>query len=312
MRINEASYVVRRGGKSSDVPENRLLKLFLARVLEVIDRTISLTGTGAIIKILTEIRNEAITALKHPYIKEIPQTLEANYLMRKRAYRHKNHIYRELYELYVQMQQALFRSKWSNIIDLLKNGWLAPINDDDLFELYTLVVILDLIEKDLSLGEPYDYGLIRSGRREIARFKSKDEKIECDIYFDQSPTKILPFLSEYKKIVSDYNGITGIEHRPDIIMRTKNNGVERYLIIEVKKTVDERYKRDSIYKMLGYLHDFGYLWKEQQDQYPKAVLVFPTGISLRTSTPPPNRNMVIISIEDKARFLSVIKSALSC
>ncbi len=39
--------------------------------------------------------------------------------------------------------------------------------------------------------------------------------------------------------------------------------------------------RDSVYKVLAYLRDFSDTWEHLQDQRPKAILMFPTGVTAR-------------------------------
>jgi hypothetical protein len=195
--------------------------------------------------------------------------------MRQAARRHRNPRYRRLASLQNEFDAALLEEKWSAVLRLLEKNWLEPLHLDDLFELYVLVLVLVVLEKDLGLGPPKP-GLIRRGRKQVAKFEPPGQGIRVDVYFDQSPASQLGCSSEYAAVVGSYKGLRPGKHRPDVTLRIHPAGAPaRTLLVEAKKTEDDRYQRDSVYKVLAYLRDFKELWQGLPGQRPKGALVFP-------------------------------------
>ena len=135
-------------------------------------------------------------------------------------------------------------------------NWLEPVNDDDLFELYVLVLVLDIIAEELNFGTPTEYGLLTTGRRHVALFEKDNSTLS--VYFDQSPAAILGNPSAYGTVLRSYTGVSGSERRPDLMLVLTQGNERREIIVEAKRTSDGPYTSDSIYKVFGYLHDFRY------------------------------------------------------
>lgn len=163
------------------------------------------------------------------------------------------------------------------ILMLLAVGWLEPLNDDDLFELYVLVLVLDVLGNESALGSPVEIGLVRSGRSHVARFDVLDGELK--VFFDTSLARIVGSSGRYKSTVSAHSGVTGNERRPDVVLAVigRDGEVRRVLIVEAKRSDDGRYLSDSIYKVFGYLHDFAGAIDDLQ-----AVLAVPEAV-YRTS-----------------------------
>jgi hypothetical protein len=303
-------FVVQRRHTTSDVGENRLLKLFLTQVREIVAATKKLVGTGAVLAELEQIDQSVIDAMKKPQIREVSSVSKATALMRSRARRHRNRHYGQMAELQAELQAVFAEEKWSAILRLLESNWVEPIDDDDLFELFVLVTTLDILEKEAGLSEPINYGLIKAGRKEVAKFQSSDREI--DVYFDQGPARSFSILSEYGSIISDYIGFNSKAHRPDIIIRSRRkHAPTTYTLIEVKRSEDETYQRDSVYKVLGYLKDFADLWPYPSLQSPKAILVFPEKVTPKPNIDERDRDLVLVSSDDRERFKNLIRRSLN-
>jgi hypothetical protein len=225
--------------------------------------------------------------------------------MRQRASRNRNRSYGEMAELQLRYDLAFRERKWSFILTLLQGNWLEPIKDDNLFELYTLVLVLDVLAKECGLGEPERYGLIRRDREAVATFRKG--AVTAEVYFDQSPVTFTNIKSEYNTIMKDYPDLRGSARRPDITIRfIFGGGTQQYLILEVKKSEDEKYGRDSVYKVLGYLRDFGELWTGAATRSPNAVLVFPQSIARRPNPDKRSRDLVFVSGNERARLAGIL------
>ncbi len=301
-------FVVRRTDRSSDLPENQMLKLFLARTSATVAAVSQVVGTTALMPQLEKVRHVADRALKEPYLREVQMQPKATSLMRQRAKRHRNAGYGRVAELQDNLEAVLRQGKWEAILSLLRVGWAAPVDDDDLFELYVLVLVLDLLEHELGFGEPYEHGLILRNRKEVARFNGTGSVSGIDVYFDQNPATIFRLKSEYKTVMAAYEGVSGSAHRPDLTLRFRlDDGRERRLLVEVKKTEDDKYKRDSVYKVLGYLQDFRALWNDGAEQWPKAVLVFPRGVEAVAGTEHDERDLALVSSNQRERFADLLQ-----
>lgn len=304
-RGDAATFVVHKGVKSSDVPENRLLKLFLSNITETVTATSRAVGTRSVPAELEHLGRSASDALKKPHLREVQRVYKATSLMRQRARRNRNRSYGEMAELQSRYDLAFRERKWSFILTLLQGNWLEPINDDNLFELYTLVVVLDVLAKECGMGEPDRYGLIRRDREAVATFRRGD--VRADVYFDQSPVTFTNIRSEYTTILKDYPDLQGSARRPDITVRfTFGDGTQQYLMLEVKKSEDEKYGRDSVYKVLGYLRDFRELWAGVATEFPKAVLVFPQSVARKPNANESNRDLVFVSGNDRPRLAGIL------
>jgi hypothetical protein len=308
-KATAGSFFVRRAERSSDVPENQLLRLFLTDVVRSVDATAKEVGTGAVLEELKQIRRHAITALRNPYLKEVAETRKATALMRRRARRHRNRHYRPLTDRRADFDAAIRDGKWATLYRLLRSGWFKPVNREDLFELYLLVLILDVLANDLGFGDPVEYGLIRPNREHVAWF-SRADGAEVWVYFDQSPKTIFGTASIYGAMRGLYTFPHGSERRPDIVLRARSTTLpERRLLVEAKETADDEYMRGSVYKVFGYLYDFRAMWDPLPDQAPKAVLVFPEKVALRTGTTDVDREVVLASgeLSQRGRIVELLK-----
>lgn len=276
--VPRGRYLVQHIEKSADIPENRLLKLFLTRIVTVAN-DVSRRGTGALPQRFASIRDAAARGLANTYLQGVELEHRITARMLSTAIRHRDHRYSRLAHLARDFDQAVIRGKWAQILELLRKGWLAPVSSDDLFELYALILVMQAVEGDLGFGEPKAYGLIQRGRAAVATYRRADG-VKAEVFFDQVPSGIFENCgSEYLQLVGAHDGVAGSERRPDITVRFAAGADERRVLVEVKETEDPAYIRDSVYKVMGYLRDFAGIWADLQQQVPKAVVVFPTNIA---------------------------------
>ena len=276
--VPRGRYLVQHVEKSADIPENRLLKFFLVRILSAV-KEMSWRGTGALPRRFAEIRDAVAVGLGNTYLQGVEQEHRISARMLATALRHRDPRYSRLAKLARDFDYTVIRGKWGQIVELLRKGWLAPVSSEDLFELYALILVMQAIERELSFGEPSRYGLIQRGRTAVATYCHPVSGIVAEIFFDQVPSGIFGSSSEYLHIVGSHSGVTGQERRPDIIVRFRAGSAERRVLVEVKETEDPAYIRDSVYKVLGYLRDFSEIWAGLGSQFPKALIVFPAGIA---------------------------------
>lgn len=276
--VPRGRYLVQHVEKSADIPENRLLKLFLTRIVSA-STEMARRGTGALPVRFATIRDAATKALSNTYIQGVELEHRLSSRMINTAIRHRDPRYSKLALLAKDFDASIMRGKWAQIVELLQKGWLSPVSSDDLFELYALILVIQAVETGLGFGPPVSYGLIQRGRSAVASFHDAARGLKAELYFDQVPSGIFKSTSEYMQIVKTYKGISAQERRPDMLIRFSSPLGERRALIEIKETEDPAYIRDSIYKVLGYLRDFSSIWDNVPDQQPKALLLFPSGIT---------------------------------
>ncbi len=180
---------------------------------------------------------------------------------------------------------------------------MAPVTDDDLFELYCLVSILDALEQDLGFGRPEEYGLIWRGRRHVALFQHQG--VEVSIIFNQSPAKVFGIKTRYKKFTEDHIFYDVGARRPDILLIFKSGCIERRFVVEIKDTTDAKYARDSVYKVFGYLYDFSSVWSEVNQFGLKALLLVPNNVAFIGQTDL-EREIVSVSATDREALVKAL------
>jgi len=85
---------------------------------------------------------------------------------------------------------------------------------------------------------------------------------------------------------------------------------ERRLLVECKRSDDDGYRRDSVYKALAYLRDFTALWTETR-QRPKAIVVFPGSLELKNRNGRGESDLVLVGAEDRDRMVGLLSGGIS-
>ena len=310
-RLAPFRYIAKRIRRSFDTPENQLLKALIAEVQTAIEWIESRVGTGRMHVALMEMRHRCQEAMRDYGLRSVNLPTKIDSRMHQLADNDRNASYRiasNLYRRRAAARTALSASRWPAIIEMLRRGWLAPVSDDDLFELYLLVLTLDVIEHELGCGPPLEYGLLLPNRRHVAEYALRNGEGRIRVYFDQGPNRVFGIPSVYTNTLSNYRGIRGADRRPDIFVSfTMPNGVDRRLLLECKKSGDDEYQRSGVYKVLGYLKDFEALWTDASVQAPRAVLFFPTGVYKITMSG--FGEVALVSGDDRPALAAAIASA---
>lgn len=306
--VPRGRYVVSHVEKSADIPENQLLKKFLHSVART-SSEMARRGAVSLPAHFNSIRDVTNKALSNSYLQAVTLPPRFSARMLNTARRHRDFRYSRLARLAQDFDAAVLRGKWGQIIELLQKGWLAPVTSADLFELYSLIIILRMLEFDFGYGPPTSYGLIQRGRSAVAIFVHETSGVLAEVFFDQVPSGIFGCKSEYLNTASAYMGISAQERRPDIIIKFKVGAIERRVIVEIKESEDPAYMRDSIYKVLAYLRDFSGIWREIPDQRPKAILMFPTGVTSRDAKQA-QQDIWLVSADEPAALKAAITDAI--
>lgn len=307
--LSPVHYVSRTTYRSFELPENHLASWLVHEMRGAVGIVEQRVGTKALHPTLRSLREECEKALKHPWLGsvEVPPALTAE--MISAARRHRNPAYRKAAELArrrLEMEARDHHARWFTVMALLAVNWLEPVSDDDLFELYVLVLAMDVLNDELGFGEPVEYGLVTARRAHVAMFDDNQGTVR--VFFDQTPAAVLKVPTEYGQAIANHAGLPGAERRPDIMLIAKRNGKTRLVLIEMKKSSDGRYISDSVYKVFGYLYDFRNVVRS--GEMVTAVLVVPTGIVADPSAPP-DREVFVASGDDRAGLAQAMRNALA-
>jgi len=294
--------------RTSDLPENRLLKLFLSDVSRLVATCRLYVPSGQVGESLQATSDHTKVALREPHIRDLVIGRQSTTLMRQRARRNRDTRYHILAALQYELEQIGRYGRREAVLSLLRRGWFEPIQDDDIFELYLLVTILDVIEKELGAGAPVQYGLVRAHRSAVAEFAMSGKRIK--IYFDQGPSAYSQASSEYLRVARAY-GLSVAERRPDLAVIVEGAKRNALLFVEAKKTSDDRYERDSVYKALGYLRDFATSWESAPDNVPRVVVAYPAMSVPGTGFKEPNEQLVLVSAASRTRIADVLQAVVN-
>ena len=243
-----------------NLPENQLLKFILVRIKRLIKETAALAKVEEKNVRLEELRTEdgkekwtdriswikfhVNRALKHVHLRGVDVPDQVNTRMLRRARTARNKDYEKIADSYSLHNRIIQRMNRETLKQLIEKKVLEPLKWDTLYELYVLFEVLD------SLGKPDELNLIKAGAQSIGAFRIGEDAVR--VYFQR--VRGLFKESKYKQIFDDYELNVSLR-RPDIILCFERE--EKFLIIEVKRTTNREYIVDSLYKVLGYLADFG-------------------------------------------------------
>lgn len=307
--LSPVNFVSRTSHRSFELPENQLLSWLvddLRSTLSIVEQRV---GSAALHAELQFLRDECARARQHHWFSDISVPLRLTPEMIAAASRHRRPEYRTAAALArrrLEMETNDHHAWWYTIMSLLAVNWLEPVNDDDLFELYVLVLALDLLSDELGFGAPAEYGLVTSRRGYVALFEGDHQKVR--VYFDQTPAAVLGISTQYGQVLAQHRGISGGERRPDIMVVAEREGETRLVLIEMKKSSDSRYISDSVYKVFGYLYDFKDALCGTQTM--KALLVVPHGIAAAPNAGT-GRSLFIASGDDRAGMARAMREALA-
>jgi hypothetical protein len=295
-KIPPGSFVGSVSRKDNDSAENRALKQFLEDCRGDVERAAAAVGSGELKDGLSELRRTVMEALAEPHIRAARPRPEGYLPDLQAVLRNRSEDYRFLGRMILDREALLRRNRLEEIARLLSVGWIQPLLDEDLFELYSLLSTIELFEIHGSF-KMERLGLLVTGRNEVAVLR-RDEGTTLRVYFDQGPNTFgmsSSAVSEYVRTSQYYPGLTDVSiRRPDLtIQSVKPDGATRVCFVELKESLDKRYIADSLYKCLAYLRDFAELWKPTPAQFPKVMLAVPSDVMF-SSTAPANADLAVM------------------
>lgn len=308
-QLRYGQFYSRTAHRSYDIPENRVVAWLVRSVDELIGRTIGMSKGRSLPPRIDILGRACAEVLRHPVLLDIDRVDDLDpddVAIASASYRSEYRGAAALARSLMAITQADEGARWFAILMLLAVDWLEPVSDDDLFEMFALVTVVDVLSKEVGLGDPVEFGLVTSGRRHVALFDSSEGPVT--VFFDMSIRSTVGGRSQYSATVAEYEGVTGSERRPDIIVSRKSDAGNDAVLVEVKRSDSERYISDSIYKMYGYLYDHQTLWRKDAPD-PRAILLVPGQI--RRISNEPLRALAICSGEDRSTLASLLGATFS-
>lgn len=301
-------YVSRLARRTFDLPENALVAWLVHNLLEACVSVEAAVGSRNIHPLLREIDTRCSEAADVPALQEGTRGKTLTDSMIAAAKRQRDPMYRKaatLAERRFALENEGRTGHWYELLSLLKVNWLAPVDDNDLFELYVLVLTLDVIEEELAFGGAEAYGLVTSSRGAIATYRAHDRTVR--VFFDQAPPAPLGATTRLKALSPFYATFATLRaRRPDVTVTVDGlDDASRTFIIEAKRTDDGRYMSDSIYKMFGYMFDLASLLPKSGS---RAVLITPNGAEPRPGHV--GEPLIVCSGNDRDHFGSTLKALI--
>lgn len=251
--------------KLYDLEENQLLKFILKNIVLLANNLNLNKDSKYWENKINDIYFEAKTSLNNVYFQNISDLKIVSPKIVRKAYNHRNNFYKKAVEVYKKYETIFIREDKQELVNLVSNQILEPLNYDQLYELFVFFNLIDCLPQD-----NLDLGLLRKGNMYAANYND-----EIKIHYQNVPEDFKQD-SIYKGILANYD-INSSSKRPDIIIEFIGNGKSSYRLIEVKRSKDLGYIYQSVYKVLGYLKDYENI--ELCENIP-AVLVLWDGIAI--------------------------------
>lgn len=266
-------FMIRKSEKAYDFSRMQALKYFLNEVsrlcVEVlgfspaeISEVLHPHGSDKWRDTLINLHQAVHVLLKNVRLQGVSLPEKVTDVMFQKLRSARNVEFREVYAG-LQLYKKLFVHENLEVLrDCFNQGVLKPLSRDRLYETYVLFLTLEAL--DLAGWQREKTQLIGYNEGAVVQYRQGNATLQ--IYYQTSPDTFQTH-SLYKALMSKYDLDTKLR-RPDLLIEFDGN---RYQLLEVKRTVNQRYIADSFYKVLGYLKDFEALF--QSEGVPKAILV---------------------------------------
>lgn len=285
--LNNPIYICKPNRKDFNRAENLVMKYLLLNIRDIIISFLSIDKNSEFdteeIKeindkswkgILKENLNSINTVLFNHQFKNVTSLKVINNHHIKQLELSKNkysNLILKVYNLYSNLFITQNEQVQKNV--LLKKA-LVNCDDDKLFELYCLIKLYRFLDS-ISIEKKYRVAGYTKTEECVAEYRFETGIME--IRFQTLPSRVKNS-SKYMCTCKAALQTKQIHRAPDIFLTWIENDSSNYIdtFIEVKHSNNKEYFRDSIYKIFGYLYDFGNVLNFS----PKGILVFDSGIKV--------------------------------
>lgn len=157
-RLLPTQFCVRLPYRSTGTPENVVLRWLLSSLVDGVAGLETRLGSVSLPLSMLTMRRACELALKDDRLSfscttgEVPSHQDIITTARHRlpSYR----MAATLAQRRLPRRSGNRAGRWLRMLDLLAVEWLEPVQDEDLFELFTLTAVLDVLEIEVGLGPP--------------------------------------------------------------------------------------------------------------------------------------------------------------
>lgn len=263
-------FVCEKTEKEYDLPENQLLKFLLIKIRKMIqsldfinlENNLNKTSTDNWQNSIEKIYQTIKKTLNNIHIQEVNIIRNVNNKMLRKTLQNHNNLYEYVYKLYELYEKIFIFEDSKEFKKLLQKQILEPLNNDKLYEIYILFNLLNSLDKD-----KINLGLYFTNNDYTIHY---DSNPKINIYYQHLPK---PFKDNNYNKYKIYD--LELKNRiPDIIIEYIDKKETKYRLVEIKRSDDKNYIRNSIYKMFAYLKDY----EQASFNYPNILLVWDVDI----------------------------------
>lgn len=152
-QLRHGLYYSRTAHRSYDLPENRVVRILVDEIGSVVADVFARAKGRGVPEPIVRMRAACEALQDHPVLREVESNadfqaddLDDADVSVRREYREAAALCRSI----CRLTQPDPDGRWHAILMLLSVNWLEPVSDDDLFELYVLVLVIDVLSNDLA------------------------------------------------------------------------------------------------------------------------------------------------------------------
>lgn len=212
--------------------------------------------------------------LRNVYMHQIslPSAVTGRMLYAARTAR--NPAYGEVGQAYELLRDLVLAEDLCVLRDTLEQVVLEPMQDEILYELHILFATMEAFEQHGWRGKRLRL-IGRGSSGAIAEYENREAMATVKVWYQRLPP-LWDGQSQYTDLLRHYD--LDVQTRlPDIIVEIQKGHSVAWLLVEVKLSQDRGYIVDSVYKVLGYLKDFGPVFEGQIN--PQAFLAVWDGVA---------------------------------
>ncbi|MDO5851180.1 MAG: hypothetical protein Q4Q23_01680 [Methanobacteriaceae archaeon] len=287
---DKSLYICNLRQKQYDLPENQLLKYLLKNILEILN-TLHIKEKVDIDYWQDTIKNEYIIIKhinKNIHLQNITDISHIPPKILEKTIKNRNNLYQTVAKCYKLYESLFIKNNKQELITLIEKQILKPLNNNQLYEIYIFFNLINNFN-----NEHLKIGLLHPKNDYTAKIRKNNKTI--NIYYQHTPNEFKT-KSKYNKL-NYYYDLQITTKQPDIIIEYEENNKKTYRIIEIKRTKDPNYIRQSIYKVYGYLKDYEEI--QLKKQYP-AILIIWDGIKIEKEIK--NQELIILTRKEFLKY----------
>lgn len=294
-------FITRIATKRYDLPEMQALKYLLTQVNRL---TSELLGTKLQeeealryepdakwkdnIRSLNQLTNNY---LEHASLRDVSLQIKITDLMLQRVRCARNANFKDVYESLRLYRKLFVQEEKEALRECFADGVLKPLSRDTLYEVYILLLTLGSLKR---VGWNQEHlRLLGYGKGAVAHYRFDDTILR--VYYQSLPSAFAEY-SLYRDLLSKYQISTSLR-RPDLCLEFEGKA-SHFTLIEVKRTQNQQYIVDSVYKVFGYLKDFEKCFERKP--LPHGLLVVWEGV---TNAEDSKDALAILTRKNYQRFL---------